>query len=118
MIGFIGGGNMAEAIIKGMVQSSGFGVRSSKKDIFVAEPREERRKYLEQTYDIKTTSDNKEVAKTCNIILFAVKPQDMENVIAEISDFISENKTVISIAAGIQLSYLSVVFKTRKMKMR
>ncbi|MFH1702734.1 MAG: pyrroline-5-carboxylate reductase, partial [Nitrospirota bacterium] len=47
--------------------------------------------------------------------IFAVKPQDMDNVIAEVSDFISEDKTVISIAAGITLSYLSARLKTRKM---
>jgi len=114
VIGFIGGGNMAEAIIKGMVQSSRFGVRSSGKDIFVSEPREERRKYLEQTYGIKTVSDNKNVAENCSIVIFAVKPQDMDNVIAEVSDFILEDKTVISIAAGITLSYLSARLKTRK----
>ena len=108
MIGFIGGGNMAEAILKGILGRYG-------KEIIVSEPRDDRRAYLEKTYHIKTTSDNKEVANTCNIIIFAVKPQDMENVIAEISDFISEDKAVISIAAGITLSYLSARLKTRKM---
>ena len=114
MIGFIGGGNMAEAIIKGMVQSSRFKVQGSKKDIYVSEPQEERSKYLEQTYGIKTVSDNKKVAENCSIVIFAVKPQDMDKVISEVSGFISEDKTVISIAAGITLSYLSARLKTRK----
>ena len=56
MIGFIGGGNMAEALVKGMVQAG-------MKDIIVSEPREDRRAYLEKTYGAKTTSDNKEVVK-------------------------------------------------------
>jgi len=108
MIGFIGGGNMAEAILKGILGRYG-------KEIMVSEPRDDRRAYLEKTYHIKTASDNKEVAKNCSIVIFTVKPQDMDNVIAEVSDFISEDKTVISIAAGITLSYLSARLKTRKM---
>lgn len=114
MIGFIGGGNMAEAIIKGMVQSLRFGFQGSKKDIFVSEPREERSKYLEHTYGIKTVSDNKKIAENCSVVIFAVKPQDMDKVISEVFDFISEDKTVVSIAAGITLSYLSARLKTRK----
>ncbi|MGQ9569915.1 MAG: pyrroline-5-carboxylate reductase [Thermodesulfovibrionales bacterium] len=114
MIGFIGGGNMAEALIKGLVQSSKFGAKLKKKDIMVSEPRDERRAYLEKTYYVNTTSDNKEVAKICGIIIFAVKPQNMDNVITEIADIISEDKTVVSIAAGITLSYLLSRLRTRK----
>lgn len=107
MIGFIGGGNMAEAIIKGI---SGKDAR----DIMVSEPRDERRAYLEKTYNIKTSSNNKEVAENCNIIILAVKPQNMDSVTAEIYDIISSDKIVVSIAAGITLSYLSARLKTTK----
>lgn len=112
MIGFIGGGNMAEALIKGIVQSSRFKVQ---KEILVSEPREDRRKYLEQTYGIKTTPSNREVAESCNIIIFAVKPQIMENVLDEIADIITDDKTVVSIAAGITFSYLQSKLKTKKL---
>ncbi|MEW6214169.1 MAG: pyrroline-5-carboxylate reductase [Nitrospirota bacterium] len=107
MIGFIGGGNMAEAIIKGI-----YGKHA--KDIMVSEPRDEKRAYLEKTYKIKTTPDNKEVAENCIIIILAVKPQDMDSVTGEISDVISRDKIVISIAAGITLSYLASRLKTPK----
>ncbi len=107
MIGFIGGGNMAEAMIKGIFGKHG-------RDIMVSEPRDERRAYLEYTYKINTTSDNKEVVKSCNIIILAVKPQNMDSVSAEISDAISSDKIVVSIAAGITLSYLSSRLKTSK----
>ncbi len=107
MIGFIGGGNMAEALIKGIVQSG-------KKDIMVSEPRGERRAYLENTYSVKTSADNKEVARECNIILLAVKPQNMDDVTAEISGLISGDKLIVSIAAGITLSYLAARLKTSK----
>ena len=104
MIGFIGGGNMAEALIKGIV---------AKQDIIVSEPRDDRRDYLEKTYHVKTTPDNKEVVKHCTIIILAVKPQNMDEVTAEISDMTSD-KIIVSIAAGIPLSYLSSRLKTSK----
>lgn len=107
MIGFIGGGNMAEAIIKGIFAKYG-------SNIIVSEPLDKRRTYLEKTYNIKTTPDNKEVVKNCNIIILAVKPQHMDSVTAEISDEISGDKIVVSIAAGITLSYLSSRLKTTK----
>jgi pyrroline-5-carboxylate reductase len=107
MIGFIGGGNMAEALIKGILQSG-------KKDILVSEPRIERRAYLEKTYGIKTTSDNKEVCTNCKIIILAVKPQNMDEVTAEISKVISGDALIVSIAAGITLEYLSARLKTSK----
>ena len=107
MIGFIGGGNMAEALIKGIaVKHAG--------DIMVSEPREDRRAYLEKTYGIKTTPDNKEVVRNCNIIILAVKPQNMDDVTAQIADVISEDKIIVSIAAGITLSYLSSRLNTAK----
>ncbi len=107
MIGFIGGGNMAEAIIKGILAKHG-------RDIMVSEPVDKRRAYLEKTYNIKTTPSNKEVVKNCNIIILAVKPQNMDNVTAGISDEISNDKLVVSIAAGITLAYLSSRLKTTK----
>lgn len=108
MIGLVGGGNMAEALIKG-IKGKGQG------DILVSEPREERRHYLERTYNVKVTSSNREVATTCNIIILAIKPQNMAEVIEEISDLIKEDKTVVSIAAGVPLSYLQQRLKTRKL---
>lgn len=110
--GFVGGGNMAEALIKGAVSSQQSAVRGQ---MLVAEPREERRKYLEKTYAVKTTASNKEVASSCNIIILAVKPQNMGSVIDEIKDLISEDKTVVSIAAGITLSYLQSKLNTKRL---
>jgi len=107
MIGFIGGGNMAEAIIKGIFAKHG-------SNIMVSEPVDKRRAYLEKTYNIKTTHNNKEVVKNCNIIILAVKPQNMDSVTAGISDEISTDKLVVSIAAGITLAYLSSRLKTTK----
>ena len=111
VIGFIGGGNMAEAIIKGIrSQGSGFG-----REIFVSEPGEDRRQYLEKTYTIKTTASNKQIVTSCDIIILAVKPQTMDTVIEEISDVVTGDKTIVSIAAGITLTYLASRLKTKKL---
>lgn len=108
MIGFIGGGNMAEALIKGMTSH---GMR----DIIVSEPREERRKHLEQSYGIATNPLNTQVASSSSIIVLAVKPQNMAAVLDEIAGVITEDKTVVSIAAGITLSHLQSKLKTKRL---
>lgn len=108
MIGFIGGGKMAEALIKGI---TGKGNRN----IFTAEPLEDRRLYLETSYGIKTSASNREVADACNIIILAVKPQNMAAALDEIAGSISGNKTVVSIAAGITLAYLQERLKTGRL---
>ena len=110
MIGFIGGGNMAEAIIKG-IRGKGQG---ASEEIIVSEPNEARRNYLEQTYNIKTSPSNRDIASSCDIIFLAVKPQNIEAVLDEISDVVTDKKTVVSIAAGITLSYLESKLKTKQ----
>ena len=112
MIGFIGGGNMAEALIKGIVQNSKLKIKS---EIFVSEPREKRRQYLANTYGVKTTDNNSDVVQSSNIIILAVKPQNMEQVLDEIKDRVTEDKTVVSIAAGITLTFLQARLKTKKL---
>jgi len=107
MIGFIGGGNMAEALIKGMTTEG-------MKDIMVAEPREERGRELEKLYGVRAVQSNRDIAAACSIIILAVKPQNMEPVLEEIADLVDNSKTVVSIAAGITLSYLGSKLKTDK----
>lgn len=98
---------MAEAIIKGIASKYAG-------NIIVSEPRDERRAYLEKTYHIKTSPRNKDAAGDADTIILAVKPQDMEKVLDEVSVVISREKTVVSIAAGITLSYLSARLETKK----
>jgi pyrroline-5-carboxylate reductase len=107
-IGFIGGGNMAEAIIKGMA-SQGM------KDVIISEPREERRVFLKESYGIETTPSNRDVVSSCSIIIIAVKPQVMDGLLDEIGLEINSTKTVVSIAAGITLDHLTSKIKTEKL---
>lgn len=111
MTGFIGGGNMAEALIKGMLQTKKFKTN----EIAMSEPKQERRSYLQKTYGINVLSSNKELASLADIIILAVKPQIMDQIIEEVKDSITEGQTVVSIAAGITLSYLSSKLITKKL---
>lgn len=115
MIGFIGGGNMAEALIKGIMQGAKSMEQRAGNKIIVSEPREERRQYLEETYGVKTTDKNTDVVSASDIIILAVKPQNMDQVLDKIKDRVTEDKTVVSIAAGITLSYLQSRLKTKKL---
>jgi len=108
MIGFIGGGNMAEALIKGMT-------RSGMKEILVSEPDAEKRERLTQAYGVRTTGSNVEAVTSSDIIILAVKPQNMEAVLDEIADAVGEEKTVVSIAAGITIDYLKEKLKTERL---
>lgn len=108
MIGFIGGGNMAEALIRGLV-------KEGKKNIIVSEPVDERRRYLENCYGVKTTHSNTEAVNLSEIIVLAVKPQNIKEVLEEIKDTVSERHTVVSIAAGIPLEFIQKYLKTDKL---
>lgn len=99
MIGFVGGGNMAEALIKGMVQSGN-------RDIIVSDPIDDRRAYLEKAYGVKVTKDNIEAVKSSVVVVLAVKPQQMEEVLQEIASSVTQEHTVVSIAAGITLKFV------------
>lgn len=101
-IGIIGGGQMAEALIRGFLEKELF----FPKNIFVSEPLKERRVYLEEFYSIKTTEDNKKVVEERQLILLAVKPQVMARVLEEIRHLINPDKhLILTIAAGLPLSF-------------
>lgn len=109
MIGFIGGGNMAEALIKGVRMGHGT------EEILVSEPSPERRALLEKEYRVRTTGSNTDLVSACGIIFLAVKPQIMDQVLEEIAGLVDNSKTVVSIAAGITLSYLGSRLRTDKL---
>jgi pyrroline-5-carboxylate reductase len=108
MTGFVGGGNMAEALIKGMALQG-------RRDIVVSEPREERRRHLEKAYGVRTTADNTEAVRASKVVVLAVKPQNMAEVLEDIAGSVTAEKTVVSIAAGITLDYLKQRLKTERL---
>ena len=96
-LGFIGGGKMASAILNGVISSAWL----QKENIFVSDKNKEALEILKNKHNINVTTNNIEVVKNCNIILFAVKPFVLRDVLEEIKPYITENHTVLSIAAGI-----------------
>ncbi|MFH0725990.1 MAG: pyrroline-5-carboxylate reductase [Pseudomonadota bacterium] len=102
-IGFIGGGNMAEAIIGAIVRSA----LVLPRNVCASDISRERLDYLKATYGITTSTDNASLFSNAGIIFLAVKPQQMEKVLSGItagpSYGIPEKKLVVSIAAGVRI---------------
>jgi pyrroline-5-carboxylate reductase len=96
-IGVIGAGNMAEALIRGLVR----GGHVSHERIVASTPRKERRDELAAAYRIGVTADNRAVARGANIVVFAVKPQILDKVLREVGNQITADTLVVSICAGI-----------------
>lgn len=96
-IGFIGYGNMAQAMIESIIKSK----LVSPNRIMAS-----RKKLMHNDYNIKVTTDNKEVAKKSDYLIIAVKPHVYEEVLKEIKDHIKEEAIVIGIAAGISSEFL------------
>ncbi len=99
-IGFIGAGNMAEALIRGLLK--GGHVDASK--VAASGPRSERMEELREKFGIFTTTDNREVVARSGILVLAVKPQIMRRVLTEIADMLRDDVLVISIAAGVPIA--------------
>lgn len=97
IITFIGAGNMASAIISGLIKN---GYPSS--NINVSEPRTGKTSKLKDKFNIKTFTSNQRAVKDANIIVFAVKPQIMSDVCHDLKDINLNDKLVISIAAGVK----------------
>ena len=101
-IGFIGGGKMGEALINGILRA---GLSSSDK-IMVSDVDKKRLQILEKEAGIKTTQDNKKITSDSDIIILAVKPNMMGSVLDELNSEITSKHLIISIAAGIPLSFI------------
>jgi len=96
-IGFIGAGNMAEALIRGLVR--GGHVPAAR--VAASAPRRDRLEELRGAYGIAVTTDNREVARGAGLVVLSVKPQILDKVLREIGDQLRPGTLVISIAAGV-----------------
>lgn len=96
-IGFIGGGNMAEALIKGLISG---GVPA--KELLVAEPVKARCGYLQERFGVSGTNDNSAVVNSCQVVLLCVKPQTSQLALNEMKNSISAERLIISIIAGLK----------------
>jgi pyrroline-5-carboxylate reductase len=100
-IGFIGGGTMGEAMIKSLLAKGA----TRPADVTVSDVSKARRDILQKKYRIKAVSDNKEAVKGAEVVILAVKPQELSKVLGELKG-LSSQQLVLSIAAGATLESL------------
>ena len=105
-LGVIGAGNMASAIIGGIVNK---GIMKGN-EIICSSPVEAERKKAEDSFGINTTADNKEVVDKAEILLLAVKPQVIPVVVEEIKASVKEDQLIISIVAGKSIAWYKEAF--------
>ncbi len=105
-IGFIGGGNMAEALIKGLL-----GAAFPAERIIVSEPAPGRRAQVRERYGVCIADGNSEVVRQCSHIVFAIKPQVCSEVLPEIAPDFDESKMLVSILAGVSTRTLEESLK-------
>ncbi len=96
-IAFIGAGNMAEALIRGLIRRR----LVSPEDIIAGEANPDRRREVGKELGIRVTGDNREAVAGAGIVILAVKPQSLDPVLAEIAEAITADQLLISILAGI-----------------
>lgn len=101
-IGFIGSGNMASALVKGIVEGGLY-----KGDELTAfDVNTERMNTLVKEYGVIPAKSNVKLVERSRIIMLCVKPQSMEEVLQEIKGHVHQDRLVITIAAGITIKYI------------
>ncbi len=106
-IAFLGGGNMAEALIRGMLAADV--VEADR--LIVNDVSPERLEHLRKNYGIVVQKSQKEAVAQADIVILAVKPQVIDAVLAKIAPVADRNKLVISIAAGVTIERIESVLK-------
>lgn len=98
-IGFLGSGKMATALARGFIRAE----LISAKDVLASDPSEPARAAFAKETGARTTASNVEVARFGSVLLLAVKPDQVNAVLADIREHVGEDRLVLSIAAGVPL---------------
>ncbi len=101
-IAFLGAGNMAEAIIKGLLRAG----TAAPESIIATGRRTERIDELKRAYGIRTTQDNLSAAREADIVVLSVKPQAMDKLVVQVAPALDQRKLIISVAAGVPIAAL------------
>lgn len=105
-IGFIGLGNMADAMLGGILAKGLY----TKEELTGSAKTEATAAKMHEKYGIETGTDNVAIAKAADILILAVKPVFFPEVIAQIKDYVTDDTLVISIAAGKNISWIEQEF--------
>jgi pyrroline-5-carboxylate reductase len=101
-IGFVGAGNMAGALMRGLLRAGQY----APDDIWASDPVDVQLRRLKRLHKIEVTRDNRELVRGSQTIILAVKPQNMAAVLDEIRADVTPRKLFVSIAAGFPLRRL------------
>jgi len=101
-LAFIGGGNMARSLIGGLIANG-----MSAENIHVADKQADTLESLNSRYPVQTFTDNREAIEGADVIIIAVKPQQLQDVVKELNSYWQERQLLISIAAGIRIEDIS-----------
>ena len=101
-IAFIGAGNMGEALIRGLLSVK----TVSPSQILATDVRAEQREFFAKKFRVRALDDNAEAVKTADIVVLAVKPQQMGEVLAGFKAAMSGSKLIVSIAAGVTTGHI------------
>lgn len=101
-IGFIGAGNMAQAMIKGMLEAH----LTTADHLYISNRTPGKLVKVSETYKLNVCNTNEELVELCDVVILAVKPQDMIAAIEPISQVFLDKQIVISLAAGIRMQTL------------
>lgn len=112
-IGFIGLGNMAGAMIGGMLEKQ----LVAPGDIIGSARTAATRERVREKYKVRTAETNVQVAEEADVLFLAVKPVFLDEVIAEVRETVKEDALVVSIAAGRDLKYLKESFARPELKL-
>lgn len=102
-IGFIGSGNMAEALIRGILAAK----VCSPQDLFISDVRPERLKELANKYGVIPCDANAEIVRRSDTVVLSVKPQVMNDALQSIQGAAGAGKLFISIAAGVRVAKIA-----------
>jgi pyrroline-5-carboxylate reductase len=102
-LGILGAGNMAEAIVRGVLSAG----RMLADQIIAADVSPARRTFFESELKVKAVEDNRAVASQSRVLLLSVKPQMCKMVLEGIADVVAADATIISIMAGISSRYIN-----------
>lgn len=102
-ISFIGGGNMAEAIIRGLLTKE----LLEPAHLLASDALPDRLAFLNNTYQVKTTTDNHQAAQSADIVVLSVKPQVLPHVLQQIDGAVPPEAFVLSIVAGVSITQIS-----------
>ena len=101
-IGFVGAGNMAEAIFRGLLKANAVPAQQ----IVASDRHPDRLSSLAESYGLRTTTSNIDAVKDAHVVVLAVKPQILTRVMEEIGEHIRPGTLVISVAAGYTMAQL------------